>query len=753
MTSIIKVTPFSGVHDEKPPCYMLQVDEFRFLLDCGWTEDFSMDVIENIKSHIHQIDAVLLSHPDHLHLGALPYLVGSCGLDCPIYATIPVYKMGQMFMYDLYQSRHNCEEFDTFTLDDVDSAFDKIIQVKYSQSLNLKGKGHGLTITALPAGHMVGGTIWKIVKDEEEIVYALDYNHKKERHLNGCVLESMSRPSLLITDALNAQYVQAKRRLRDEQLMNIILNTMRKDGNVLIAVDTAGRVVELSLLLDQLWRNQDSGLCAYNLALLNNVSFNVVEFAKSQVEWMSDKVMKAFEDKRNNPFHFKHLKLCHSLKELSKVPEPKTVLASVPDLECGYSRQLFIQWSSNPKNSVVLTSRTSPGTLARTLIEDDEFKSFKLRVSKRVKLEGKELEAHRLKEKEKEKERKAAEAKRRLESESSESSDDEMEVDEAGRLKPQHDIMIGSETNKKGTNFFKHAKKSYPMYPFHEKRIQWDEYGEIINPEDYKMVEVNPAEDDKEKAEELADDTDDIAEEEVDVPTKCIASEVDIDVKCSLTYIDFEGRSDGESIKKLILQVKPRQLVIVRGSSAATQSLAEYYRLQLSGSKVFTPTISEVVDATLESHIYQVKLKDSLVSSLEFQKAKDIELTWIDGQLDLESGGRSLMQEEEDMEEDPTAPGLETRKKKMDERIATLDAVMQEVTGHSQVFINAPRFQDVKQVMTRNGILAEFTGGVLVCNSNVAVRRHESGRLCLEGTLCDDYFRVRDLLYEQYAVI
>lgn len=32
-------------------------------------------------------------------------------------------------------------------------------------------------------------------------------------------------------------------------LSDIILNTMRKDGNVLIAVDTAGRVVELSLLL------------------------------------------------------------------------------------------------------------------------------------------------------------------------------------------------------------------------------------------------------------------------------------------------------------------------------------------------------------------------------------------------------------------------------------------------------------------------------------------------------------------------
>jgi len=58
--------------------------------------------------HIHQIDAVLLSFPDALHIGALPYLVGKLGLNCPIYATIPVYKMGQMFLYDLYQVFVHC---------------------------------------------------------------------------------------------------------------------------------------------------------------------------------------------------------------------------------------------------------------------------------------------------------------------------------------------------------------------------------------------------------------------------------------------------------------------------------------------------------------------------------------------------------------------------------------------------------------------------------------------------------------------
>ena len=38
---------------------------------------------------------------------------------------------------------------------------------------------------------------------------------------------------------------------------------------------------------------------------------------------MSDKIMRAFEDNRNNPFQFKHVKLCHNLAELARVPEPK----------------------------------------------------------------------------------------------------------------------------------------------------------------------------------------------------------------------------------------------------------------------------------------------------------------------------------------------------------------------------------------------------------------------------------------------
>lgn len=38
---------------------------------------------------------------------------------------------------------------------------------------------------------------------------------------------------------------------------------------------------------------------------------------------MSDKLMKSFEGARNNPFFFKHVKLCHNMNDLNKVSEPK----------------------------------------------------------------------------------------------------------------------------------------------------------------------------------------------------------------------------------------------------------------------------------------------------------------------------------------------------------------------------------------------------------------------------------------------
>ena len=97
---------------------------------------------------------------------------------------------------------------------------------------------------------------------------------------------------------------------------------------------------------------------------------------------MNDKIVQSFEVGRYNPFDFKHIKLCRSLEELSQINYPsknKLVLVSQADLECGFSRQLFIEWCDNPKNTIIFTNRPSANTLASALSENK--KSFTINVS------------------------------------------------------------------------------------------------------------------------------------------------------------------------------------------------------------------------------------------------------------------------------------------------------------------------------------------------------------------------------------
>ena len=52
MGTSVQVTPLSGAHSEAPLCYLLQVDGFRFLLDCGWTDSFDLALLEPLKGFV-----------------------------------------------------------------------------------------------------------------------------------------------------------------------------------------------------------------------------------------------------------------------------------------------------------------------------------------------------------------------------------------------------------------------------------------------------------------------------------------------------------------------------------------------------------------------------------------------------------------------------------------------------------------------------------------------------------------------------
>ena len=179
-----------------------------------------------------------------------------------------------------------------------------------------------MTITPYSAGHTLGGTIWKIRSPTSgTILYAVDLNHTRERHIDGTVIlrpssggvgvfEPLARPDLLITDAERSLVVSSRRKDRDSFFLgkwvaiacshfshttfniciylDVITSTLRTNS-LLIPCDASTRLLELLVLLDQHWSYSKlkSPIC-----LISNTGEEMLTFVKSMMEWLGGTISK-----------------------------------------------------------------------------------------------------------------------------------------------------------------------------------------------------------------------------------------------------------------------------------------------------------------------------------------------------------------------------------------------------------------------------------------------------------------------------
>lgn len=421
--------------------------------------------------------------------------------------------------------------------------------------------------------------------------------------------------------------------------------------------------------------------------------------------------------------------------------------------------------AAHPKNAVIMSGRSTKGSLCRKIIENEGMSSITLEMNKRLPLVGPELEEY---EKQKEQERNANLIKR-LEEESSDESENEMSETISVRKKTvkgkrTHDIIMPHHVQKKEGGFFKKARKEkFPLFPFNENRIKWDDYGEIINPDDYKTHELIP-ESEPVNINNLTENQQSVTfgrhkpndsrkkqkeepVEEEKAPTKCIKTREQVSIRCSIEFINFEGRVDGESQLQLLSTIKPKELILIRTKEKYKEKLFKDIKSRVQGIRIHMPVHHELIDATKESFIYQLKLKDSLLSNLNFVRvgSKDIEVARIRGRVDY-FGGRLELEAENGENDEP-------KKLEIDD-IPTLQPVTNNYSsGHDSIFINDTKLTELKSNLIDCGMQAEFIGGNLVCNNKVSIKRSANGVIQVEGTLSEDYFIVRKMVYDNYAIV
>jgi cleavage and polyadenylation specificity factor subunit 2 len=406
---------------------------------------------------------------------------------------------------------------------------------------------------------------------------------------SGTVAEALLRPTLLITGAQNFMLQQQwTRKTREQAFFDTVIPCLRSGNPILIPVEASSRVFEVAYVLDNQWNKTKSQI---PIVFMSHVASRTMQFAKSMIEWMGEDVNAAFSKNRDNPIEFRSIKAITSHTDLMRVNPTRVVLASLGSLDYGFSRELLLEFCKNPKSSIVLPSRGQPGTLQRLIYDEWVRKSgwkpergdsappqvqldtiVPLTIRRKVPLQGEELLAH-LRELQMKREQEEAEEANRLREEMLVLQDDEDESDDDSRpdtddvrnpLLARFDAYVKEiSSSKAGGGAFFRGQQAFRMFPASENRKRFDDYGEIINPEDYVGKEFHFANMEAIRSREDKVDTEEKVQESKipEIPTKFEEEQFILELKCSVRYVDFEGETDGRSIRNILPQILPKKMV------------------------------------------------------------------------------------------------------------------------------------------------------------------------------------------------
>jgi Cft2 family RNA processing exonuclease len=653
MANQVRVSPLWGASSGQQGdalCSLLELDSARILLDCGIPS--SEAEIEAISDKVESlnasggIDAVLLSHADVQHMGALPILFKKLEQkDVMVVCTLPVLKMGHLVLYDLQRNRAMEGGDSIFDLDDVDNALENVVTVKYNQVFALSPT---VTVCARTCGRTIGSSAWNVTSPAGDILYAMDISLVKDTMLNGLKLSDIpTQPQLMIvenTTKLQNNIRKNSKRSRMKQrglsgddgkfpmtdLIKEVMSTIRNDGNVLIPCDTAGRTLNLLHALGSHWEKEN--LFAYQLVFLSHMSENIMDFARSQLEWMSDTLTNDFFRGKENPFLLPMIITVSSINEMDKKvkPGPKVVLATDASLSSGLSKQLLLRWGGDPRSKVIFTeSLKQDKTLATEIRNKIGQPPLIVSVNKpeKIKLQGIEL-ANYIKHKEDEarkieeetqimrRERELAQlvAGRRVvdenenDDDSGDSDDDEdddvdnviekdnemdVEADEAHKQSteetPRKRTLISSASAANAAyqsgRINRFAKVSFPLFESKPHPEDDDlDYGLSISdlfPDDKKMKKMINHEPNgattvlnTSTSGAAAVITASTNESKEDEPYKIISRQVRVQFTCSFVEI-IGGRAPSTSLRTLLSTVRPRRITLLRhgGTELVTHAM------------------------------------------------------------------------------------------------------------------------------------------------------------------------------------
>ena len=366
--------------------HLLEVNGFRLLLECGLFQGRRQESYERNRQlpfAPSSIDAMVLSHAHIDHSGNIPNLV-RLGFGGPIYATPATRDLCSAMLQD---SAHIQEENAAYvnkrrarqglppvepiyTVADAVACLSSFVSVGYHRPMRI---GPGITLTFYDAGHILGSAFVVLDIEENGRTYRLMFSGDVGRRDLPILRDPETVPGVdyLILESTYGNRRHETPQDAERRLKDIVNETYRQGGKVIIPAFAVGRTQELVYHLHRLWEARK--IPRLPVFVDSPLAVNVTEIFRLHPECYDEEIRQfIFSDHKKDPFGFQDLRYIRSMeesKELNFLREPAIIISASGMAEHGRILHHLKNNIEDPRNVVLLVGFQAEHTLGRRLLE------------------------------------------------------------------------------------------------------------------------------------------------------------------------------------------------------------------------------------------------------------------------------------------------------------------------------------------------------------------------------------------------
>ena len=367
----------------------------KFLVDCGLYQGGAKDEIKNEEPFpydINEIDFMLLTHAHIDHSGRIPKLYKE-GYRNPIYATNATCDLCAIMLPDSghiqeteteWKNRKRIRrgEEELVPIYDAETAAKSLELFKgepYNQIIELDDDIH---VRFNDAGHMLGSSIIEIwIRENGEnkkIVFSGDLGNND--------IPLLAEPTIiqdadfLVMESTYGNRLHIKNENKAKTFINIVTDTIKNEGTVVIPSFAVGRTQEILYELNKIKDSEDdSPEFERKYRLLMNtpvyvdspLAISATEVFKENMDLFDEETQELIR-RGDNPLEFPGLKFTQTVEEskaLNESNESAIIISASGMCEVGRIKHHLKHNIWNPKNTILFVGYQAPGTLGRKIVD------------------------------------------------------------------------------------------------------------------------------------------------------------------------------------------------------------------------------------------------------------------------------------------------------------------------------------------------------------------------------------------------